>query len=275
MIACVLQAPLACQSDHDVRGPAIAGSASEQRAFSGAAPASETEDHSRVQGGVSQRTVPPQIASGELEATPSALPHGVVLESNPSNVHELVAGGVGSEAPAACEKVKFFDFYRNGRFITADTAELARLQIHIDYHTGAGCIAPDGNGTDLIVHLNLRASEQGCFVDSAQVRAVDWGQFWGEETGYADGRRLRFDFVPFQVQAHGSLTDPDTGAVVLHDPEHKLSLMVRRKGVLFYEGTQANSVLHTEVDTQGEESGCCWPATSTAYREVPGFWDPE
>jgi hypothetical protein len=37
--------------------------------------------------------------------------------------------------------VDFFDFYRSARLITKDTPEVARLQIHIDYHSGAGCIA--------------------------------------------------------------------------------------------------------------------------------------
>ena len=151
--------------------------------------------------------------------------------------------------------------------VTLDEPNNVRLQVHIDYHTGAGCIAPDGYGTDLIIELRLQAEGSGCFIENAKVRAVDWGlqQLSGPDA--RSDRKLRFDFVPFEVLQRVDLTKPDVTAVAVHSPHHAVSALIRRTGVLWYERTRRDSVLYTSVDTQGEETGCCWPATSSHYRE--------
>lgn len=198
-----------------------------------------------------------------------------VPDETPTDVPLGSTATTGTEPPRdvqACANVGFFDFYRNARLITLDTPELVRLQIHIDYHTGAGCIAPDGHGTDLIVKLHLRASGGACFVDSAEVRAVDWGLREFLEPDATNDRKLRFDFAKFDVLREVDLTSARELAVPIHSAEHAVSLLVRRGGVLWYERTKATSLLHTNVDSQGEQSGCCWPSTSTYYREF-GVYD--
>lgn len=180
-----------------------------------------------------------------------------------------ITGAASSQPEAdsqACSRLPFFDFYRNARLITLDEPSRVRLQIHIDYHTGAGCIAPDSSGTDLIITLGLRAEGSGCSIETAEVRAVDWGRQYSVAPDAPD-RKLRFDSSPFEVLQHLDLTKPDTAAVAIHDPKHSVSASIRRTGVLWYERAQRDSVLHTSVDTQGEETGCCWPSTSTHYRE--------
>jgi hypothetical protein len=213
----------------------------------------------------------PRVAS--LQAAPQTPVEPAQKLQLQSPLPVVVTGEGTAPQPSfdACKRASFFDFYRNARLITVDTPELVRLQIHIDYHTGAGCIAPDANGTDLLVELHLRNADGGCFIDSSEVRAVDWGPNNRGETD-ADDRKLRFDFTPFDVLQRADVTRADTRAVALHHPKHAVSLLVRRGGVLWYEGTNATSVLHTEVDSQGEKSGCCWPATSTHYREF-GVYD--
>lgn len=178
------------------------------------------------------------------------------------------SGGANGESKVdtlTCNRLPFFDFYRNARLITLDEPNSVRLQIHINYHTGAGCMAPDGYGTDLIIALRLRAEDSGCFLETAEVRAVDWGL--PESLADASGRKLRFDFIPFDILQRVDLARLDATAVVVHNAHHALSAMIRRNGVLWYEQTRRDSILHTNVDTQGEEKGCCWPATSTYYRE--------
>ncbi len=176
----------------------------------------------------------------------------------------LVLAEADSEA---CNRLSFFDFYRNARLITLDEPNNVRLQIHINYHTGAGCMAPDGYGTDLIITLRLRAVASGCFVEHAEVRAADWGLHLVKGPDAPSDRKLRFNFSPFQVLKHTNLYDPDVAAIPIHNSQYAVSALIRRTGVLWYEGTQQDSVLHTSVDSQGEEAGCCWPATSTIYRD--------
>jgi hypothetical protein len=194
----------------------------------------------------------------------------VTATSVPTTVVAASSGGAGSEPvkdSASCNRLSFFDFYRNARLITVDEPNNVRLQIHVNYHTGAGCMAPDGYGTDLIISLRLRAQDSGCFIENAQVRAVDWGLPPDLAGNGSSDRKLRFDFSSFDVLDQVDLTRADSTAVPIHSPGHAVSALVRRTGVLWYEQTRRDSVLHTRVDTQGEEKGCCWPATSTYYRE--------
>lgn len=172
----------------------------------------------------------------------------------------------------ACHRLPFFDFYRNAKLITLDEPNDVRLQIHINYHTGAGCMAPDGYGTDLIIALRLRSDASACLIEHAEVRAVDWGLHQIQEAEALSDRKLRFDFSPFHVLQDADLNDPAVTAIPLHNSEHAVTALLRRTGVLWYEETQRDSVLHPDVDTQGEESGCCWPATSTIYRDY-GVYD--
>lgn len=207
--------------------------------------------------------VPTQSPADKLsQVTKASVPTFVVTPSS--------TGGTGSQAVSdetSCSRLPFFDFYRNARLITADEPNNVRLQIHIDYHTGAGCMAPDGYGTDLIIALRLRAEDSGCFIERAQVRAVDWGLPPDPKANPPSDRKLRFDLSPFDVLEHVDLTRTDSTAVPIHSPSHGVSALIRRTGVLWYEQTRRDSVLQTRVDTQDEEKGCCWPATSTYYRE--------
>ncbi len=197
----------------------------------------------------------------DSSARPSqvAVPIPVAAASSAGDNNLAETGG------QACNRLPFFDFYRNARLITVDEPSNVRLQIHIDYHTGAGCMAPDGFGTDLIITLHLRAQGSDCFVKNAEVRAVDWGL--QQSMGSEEDRKLRFDFTAFQVLERVDLTSPELTALAIHNPEHAVSALIRRTGVLWYEETRRDSLLHTSVDTQGEEAGCCWPATSTRYRD--------
>ncbi len=166
-------------------------------------------------------------------------------------------------AHSGCSRLPFFHFYRNRRNVTRDTATQVQLQINFDWHPGAGCMAGDGYGTDMILELDLLEDNGKCSVEKARARAVDWGQY--PPAVAKTGRKLRFDFTPLAVGLHSNLGNPKTKEIVLRSAQHRIAVIVQRDQVLFYENTRPNSVLHRSFDAEGDQPGCCWPTTSTHF----------